>query len=144
RAHRHLGRHGKPGPLAARGRGAARKTQPMHLADHRVAGDAAQRAGNLAGRQPFGPKVLELLDAVVGPIQLRHLAVLPRSNHKISYQPNRDSQGLPHPPEMLSTTNKAAPELRSRAASSSVTGAYLPTIALIVFKPTGVPRPPTR
>jgi hypothetical protein len=32
-------------------------------------GLARQGAGDLAGRQPFGPEILELLDSIVCPIQ---------------------------------------------------------------------------
>src|SRR6476469_3235171 len=47
--------------------GAARKPEPVHLADHGVAGDAAQLGGDLAGRQPVGPQPLEHLDAFISP-----------------------------------------------------------------------------
>ena len=61
--------HARPRPVAlhARGGGAARKAEPVHLADHGVAGDAAESAGDLAGAQPFGPELLQQLDAFVGP-----------------------------------------------------------------------------
>src|SRR6201999_1990548 len=49
--------------------GAAGEAEPVHLADHGIAGDAAQGAGDLAGRQALGPEILELFDAVVGPVQ---------------------------------------------------------------------------
>ena len=53
----------------ARGRrlGAARQPEPVHLADDRVAGDAAKLCGNLTRRQSVGPQLLQRLDALVGP-----------------------------------------------------------------------------
>ena len=42
-----------------RRRGAARQAQPVHLADHRVAGDPAQLLGDLAGRKAVQPELLE-------------------------------------------------------------------------------------
>src|SRR5712691_4528927 len=47
--------------------GAPRQSEPVHLADHRVAGDAAKLCGNLTRRQPVGPKLLQHLDALVSP-----------------------------------------------------------------------------
>ena len=60
------------GARPARGAGAAGQAQPVHLADHGIAGDPAQGAGDLAGRKPFGPKRLELFDPVVRPVCLCH------------------------------------------------------------------------
>ena len=44
-----LGRHRQARALGARGAGAACKAKPVHLADHRIAGDPAQGPGDLAG-----------------------------------------------------------------------------------------------
>ena len=60
------------GAVGAGRAGAAGQAQAMDLADHGIAGDAAQGAGDLAGRKPFGPEVLQLLDPVVGPVCLCH------------------------------------------------------------------------
>jgi hypothetical protein len=46
----------------------------MHLADHRVAGDAAELAGDLARRQSIRPQLLEELDALLGPAHVFPLA----------------------------------------------------------------------
>src|SRR6476646_9026343 len=56
-------------PRRRRGRrfGATRKPEPVHLADHGIAGDAAQLGGDLAGRQPVDPQPLERLDAFISP-----------------------------------------------------------------------------
>ena len=67
-----LGGHGHARAFAARGAGAARQAQPVNLADHRIAGDPAQGPGDLAGRETLGPQSLELFDAVIRPICLRH------------------------------------------------------------------------
>jgi hypothetical protein len=60
----------------------------MHFADDGIAGYPAQNAGDLARREPFGPEILELFDAVIGPIRLSHgvfLSGLPvLAGHKIS------------------------------------------------------------
>ena len=47
--------------------GAARQPEPVHLADHRIAGDAAELCGDLTRRQAVGPQLLQRLDAFVGP-----------------------------------------------------------------------------
>ena len=47
--------------------GAAGQSQPVHLADHGVARDAAQFAGDLAGGKPVRPELLEQFDPLVGP-----------------------------------------------------------------------------
>jgi len=47
--------------------GAVGQAEPVHLADHRVAGDAAERLGDLRRRQALGPHLLQLLDPLVGP-----------------------------------------------------------------------------
>lgn len=47
--------------------GAARQSEPVHLADHRIAGNAAQLCGNLARRQAVGSQLLQRLDALVSP-----------------------------------------------------------------------------
>src|SRR5499433_3614362 len=47
--------------------GAARQPEPMHLADHRIAGDAAKLRGDLARRQPIRPESLQRFDALIGP-----------------------------------------------------------------------------
>src|SRR5262245_29855148 len=56
---------------ARRGRGgrlgAARQAEPMHLADHGVARDAAELACDLTCRKSVGPQFLEQLDAFVSP-----------------------------------------------------------------------------
>ena len=65
-----LARFAGAGPGGALGGDAAGKAEPVHLADHRVAGDAmAKPAGDLAGAQPFRPELLEKLHAFVGPGQ---------------------------------------------------------------------------
>ena len=62
------------GRRGGRGRGggfvaldAVRQAQTVDLADHGVAGDAAQLLGDLAGRLAFGPHAFQCLDAFVGP-----------------------------------------------------------------------------
>ena len=52
--------------------GAAGQPQPMHFADHRVAGHIAEFRGDLAGGKAGFPEFLQLLDAIVGPGQYRH------------------------------------------------------------------------
>jgi len=56
---------------ARRGRGGrlgtARQAEPVHLADHRVAGDAAKLPGDLTCGKAVGPQFLEQLDAFVSP-----------------------------------------------------------------------------
>src|SRR5262245_46550520 len=47
--------------------GAAGESEPVHLADHRVAGHATELGGDLTRRQPFAPKLLQRLDAFVSP-----------------------------------------------------------------------------
>src|SRR5262245_52882181 len=57
----------------ARRLGAARKSEPVHLADHRVAGHAAELAGDLTRRQSLAPKLLQRLDAFVSPAHAQFL-----------------------------------------------------------------------
>ena len=71
------------GRSAARRAGPARQAQPVDLADHGIAGDPAQGAGDLAGRQAFGPKRLELLNPVVGPVHRVHGKLLARQAHSL-------------------------------------------------------------
>src|SRR5215471_3735478 len=47
--------------------GAARQPEPVHLADHRIAGDAAKLRGDLARREPIRPEFLQRFDALIGP-----------------------------------------------------------------------------
>src|SRR5436190_12977114 len=47
--------------------GAARKAEPVHLADHRIASDAAKLRGDLTRRQPVGPQLLQHFNALIGP-----------------------------------------------------------------------------
>ena len=56
-------------PRGRRGRalGAAGKAQAMDLADHRVAGDAAELGRDLAGGQAVRPQLLQELDPLVRP-----------------------------------------------------------------------------
>ena len=60
----------------------------MHLADNGVAGHSPEHAGDLACGEPLGPQILELINAVVGPIRLSHGAFLSGlpvlAGHKIS------------------------------------------------------------
>ena len=65
--HMGLARLARPRRGGGRALGAARQPEPVHLADHRVAGDPAKLGGDLAGRQPVGPQFLELLDPFVRP-----------------------------------------------------------------------------
>src|SRR5262249_56687015 len=41
--------------------------EPVHLADHRIAGDAAKLRSDLARRQPIRPEFLQRFDALIGP-----------------------------------------------------------------------------
>ena len=77
RANRHARRTGQSRAFGARRTGTAGETQPMHFAYYGVAGNAAQHAGDLTCREPLGPKILELLDAVFGPVRLSHPVLLP-------------------------------------------------------------------
>src|SRR5215204_2010818 len=54
--------------------GAARKAEPMHLADHRVAGDAAEFGSDLTRGEAVGPQFLQQLDAFVSPAHEQLLA----------------------------------------------------------------------
>src|SRR5262249_52613305 len=63
-----------PWPRRRRRLGAARQTQPMHLADHRVAGDAAELGRDLACRLALRPQLLQELYTVVGPTRFLLLA----------------------------------------------------------------------
>src|SRR2546430_4525572 len=47
--------------------GAARQPEPVHLADHGIAGNAAKLRGDLARRQPLCPEFLQSFDALIGP-----------------------------------------------------------------------------
>src|SRR5262245_43083760 len=70
RLHKALGRlHAGPRPmrLHARGGGATRQAQPMHLADHGIAGNAAETARNLAGAEAVGPQFFQEFDAFLVP-----------------------------------------------------------------------------
>ena len=61
---------GRAGRRCSRGStatGAVGEPEAMHLADHGIAGDAAQLLGDLAGGLPLGPHLLEQLDAFIGP-----------------------------------------------------------------------------
>src|SRR5262245_21085908 len=51
----------------ARRLGAAGESEPVHLAEHRVAGHAAELGGDLTRRQSLAPKLLQRLDAFVSP-----------------------------------------------------------------------------
>src|SRR5579872_2661091 len=46
----------RPRPFGARRGGASGKPEPVNLADHGVATDAAERPGNLTGRQTLVPE----------------------------------------------------------------------------------------
>src|SRR3982075_785261 len=67
--HHVLMRAGLARPRGSRGWrfGAAGKSEPVHLADHGVAGNAAKLGGDLAGRQSVGPQPLQRLDAFISP-----------------------------------------------------------------------------
>src|SRR5690606_17821623 len=58
---------GAHGSLAA-ALGSAGKVETMHLADHRVAADAAQLRSNLTGAQPVRPEFLEPFDPFISPV----------------------------------------------------------------------------
>src|SRR5262249_16217999 len=47
--------------------GAARQPEPVHRADHRIAGDAATLRSDLARRQTIRPEFLQRFDALIGP-----------------------------------------------------------------------------
>src|SRR5262249_39692049 len=47
--------------------GAPRQSKPVHLADDRVARDAAEFARDLTGGKPVGPQLLQQLDPLVSP-----------------------------------------------------------------------------
>src|SRR5215831_6003188 len=47
--------------------GAARQPEPVHLADHRIAGNAAKLRSDLARRQPIRLEFLQRFDALIGP-----------------------------------------------------------------------------
>src|SRR5262249_1389215 len=47
--------------------GAARQPEPVHLADHRIAGAAAHLCGDFARRQPIRPEFLQRFNALIGP-----------------------------------------------------------------------------
>src|SRR5262245_44445946 len=73
----------------ARRLGAARKSEPVYLADHGVAGHAAKFGGDLTRRQSLAPKLLQRLDALVSPA---HAQVPRRSPRRRS--PDRIRSGL--------------------------------------------------
>src|SRR6185295_7028864 len=56
-----------PMRLHARGGGATRQAQAMHLADHGIAGDAAETPRNLAGAEAVGPQLFQEFDAFIVP-----------------------------------------------------------------------------
>ncbi len=61
-----------------RGRlGAARQPEPVHLADHGVAGDAAEFGRDLAGRKAVRPQLLQQFDPLVCPRPGHGLIPLP-------------------------------------------------------------------
>jgi hypothetical protein len=56
----------------ARLMGTARQVEAVHLADHRIAGDArTQPPGDLAGAQAFRPELFEKLHSLISPGQFR-------------------------------------------------------------------------
>src|SRR5215471_8810668 len=62
-----------PRPTLARNRGrwalgASGQAKPMHLADHRIAGNAAEFRRNLTRRQSIAPQLLEEFHAIVRPV----------------------------------------------------------------------------
>src|SRR5712671_1074677 len=59
--------NGASRPLGSRRTGASGKAKTVDFADDRVARDAAQDAGDLACRKPFGPERLQLLNPLVRP-----------------------------------------------------------------------------
>ncbi len=68
-------------PLALDRRGrlpASGKAEAVNLADHRVAGDAAELAGDLAGGKAVLPELLQQFDAFVGPGHVFSLGPCPR------------------------------------------------------------------
>ena len=79
-----LGAMGRRGRSARDGAGPSGQAQTVHLADHGIAGDPAQSAGDLAGRKPLGPEIFQLFDAVVGPVyELVHKGSFPRKPQHI-------------------------------------------------------------
>src|SRR6266481_4310826 len=48
--------------------GAPGQTEPMHLSDHRIAGNAAKLRRNLGSRQSIAPQLLEEFHAIVRPV----------------------------------------------------------------------------
>ena len=68
-----------PSSAARRGRrpAAAGQLQPMNLADHGIAADAAQLRGDLAGAQPLGPKFAQKLDPFIVPVHETILLLQP-------------------------------------------------------------------
>src|SRR5882672_4133524 len=65
--------------------GAPGQTEPMHLSDHRIAGNAAKLRRNLRGRQPIAPQLLEEFHAIVCPVHgftvLGNRAARPAESH---------------------------------------------------------------
>ena len=53
------------------------QAQAMRLADHRIAADAAEFVGDLAGGQPFFPHGAQAFDALIGPRHILFL-IIPR------------------------------------------------------------------
>src|SRR5262245_22662473 len=54
--------------------GAARQAQPVHLANNRIAGDAAELGRDLARRLALRPQLLQKLHTVIGPTRVLLLA----------------------------------------------------------------------
>src|SRR6266481_6131016 len=48
--------------------GAPRQTEPMHLSDHRIAGNATKFRRNLGSRQSIAPTPLEEFHAIIRPV----------------------------------------------------------------------------
>src|SRR5712691_5200163 len=71
--------------------GAPGKSEPMHLADHGVAGDAPELCGNLGSRQPVGPKLFQRLDALVSPA---HASGSSEASAAMGSRPQNPTTGL--------------------------------------------------
>src|SRR5277367_992810 len=82
-----------PRRRARRALGAAGESQSMHLADHRVAGDAAKLGRDLTGRQAVRPQFLQKLDPLVCP---RHEQILLTDTRRVFIQ-FLSVQRLPNP-----------------------------------------------
>jgi hypothetical protein len=59
-----------PWPLGSRGTRASGKAKAVDFANDGIARDAAQDAGDLACRKPFGPERLQLLNPFVRPAHI--------------------------------------------------------------------------